>query len=233
MLSNGERNGCFNSLKTKLLSFHHRRSEPNLLTIRMENYCLSVADCLDKLLGLKFTPDVKRNSYIESVAKEIAKKCLDSLHRSKRYLAPPATRVRYDLEWNIAASFGQVLHKDNCFLLMQSRNAFAHWLVVNCLAPYNHFLLLLYRYFHDRSSDELHQEHAWNGYFFLFFSFFASFLELQGFDIKNIYWTANNHNLKGFHSLSQDDRSSVFTFLSVCPHAVRQTFRRRKLKFGM
>ena len=52
-----------------------------------------------------------------------------------------STRARYDLEWNIAATSGQVLHKHHCLLLMQSRNAFVHWLEMNYLAPYNHFLI--------------------------------------------------------------------------------------------
>ena len=68
-----------------------------------------------------------------------------SLHRSKRYLTPPlyftSTRVRYDLEWNTAATSGQVLHKHHCLLLMQFRNAFVHWLEMNYLAPYNHLLI--------------------------------------------------------------------------------------------
>ena len=60
----------------------------------MENASLSEATCFDKLLGLKFTPDLKWNSYIESVAKEAAK-MVGSLHQSKRYLTPPAILYLY------------------------------------------------------------------------------------------------------------------------------------------
>ena len=60
----------------------------------MENAILSEASCFDKLLGLKFTTDLKWNFYIESVAKETAK-MVGSLHRSKRYLTPPAILYLY------------------------------------------------------------------------------------------------------------------------------------------
>ena len=82
----------FNSLKTK--SFHHRRSEPNLATSLMDNANLSEASCFDKLLGLKFTPNLKWNSYIEPVAKETAK-MVGYLHLSKKYLTPPAIFYLY------------------------------------------------------------------------------------------------------------------------------------------
>ena len=60
----------FNSSKTKLLSFHHHKGSPSFPPVKMAETTLNEAPCLDRLLGLKFTPDLKWNSYILSVAKE-------------------------------------------------------------------------------------------------------------------------------------------------------------------
>ena len=53
----------------------------------MDGTYLNEASCLNKFLGLKFTPDLKWNSYIDSVSKDAAG-MVGSLHRSKRLLTP-------------------------------------------------------------------------------------------------------------------------------------------------
>ena len=94
----------------------------------MENAGLPEATCFDKLLGLKVTPDLKWNSYIESIAKEAAK--MVSSPSSVKEIPDPTSilykEFRYALLWNIDATYGQVLQKHHCLLLMQSRNSFAH-----------------------------------------------------------------------------------------------------------
>ena len=158
----------FNSLKTKLLSFHHRRSEPNLPTIRMENASLSEAASFDKLLGLKFTPDLKWNSYIESVAKETAK-MVGSLHRSKRYLTPPAilylykSQIRPRMEYCCHIWAGSAQTSLSSLDAVQKRlRSLVGDELFGTLQPLSHrrdvsSLSLLYRYFHGRCSEELHQ----------------------------------------------------------------------------
>ena len=63
----------FNAPKTKLASFHHKRNSPSFSPIQMDNSTLEEAPCLERLLGLKLTPDLRWNSYILSVAKEASK----------------------------------------------------------------------------------------------------------------------------------------------------------------
>merc|ERR1712215_258105 len=84
----------FNAGKTKLVSFHHHRANPDFGAIRMGDSILEEAPCLERLLGLKFTPDLKWNSYIASVAKE-ASKMIGSLYRSREYLTPSSILYLY------------------------------------------------------------------------------------------------------------------------------------------
>ena len=63
----------FNPSKTKLITFNHKRGGHPFHTVYMDNSALDEAPCLDKLLGLKLTPDLKWNSYILSVGKETGK----------------------------------------------------------------------------------------------------------------------------------------------------------------
>ena len=55
---------------------------------------LDESPSLDKLLGLKFTPDLKWNSYIASVARDTAR-MVGSLYRSKKFLTPRAILYLY------------------------------------------------------------------------------------------------------------------------------------------
>ncbi|KAI8485267.1 hypothetical protein Bbelb_370140 [Branchiostoma belcheri] len=70
----------FNPSKTKLLSFHHKRSDPKLPPVHMGETRLKKSACLDSLLGLKLTYDLKWNNYIQAVAKE-AETCTPRYNR--------------------------------------------------------------------------------------------------------------------------------------------------------
>ena len=83
----------FNSSKTKLLSFHHHR-EPVFPPVQMEGSKLVEAPCLERLLGLKFTPDLKWNAYILAVAADTGK-MVGSFYRSRKYLTPSALLYLY------------------------------------------------------------------------------------------------------------------------------------------
>ena len=77
----------FNATKTKLITFHHHRNNPDFPQIAMDGMYLNESTCLNKLLCLMFTPDLKWNAYIDSVAKDAAK-MVGSLYRSMRLLTP-------------------------------------------------------------------------------------------------------------------------------------------------
>lgn len=59
--------------KKKLHAFRHRRSDTKLPAIRINGASFGEATRLDRLLDLKLTPDLKWNSYILSVAKDVGK----------------------------------------------------------------------------------------------------------------------------------------------------------------
>ena len=77
----------FNSRKTKLISFHHHHSDLSFHPVHMDSTVLNEAPCLEKLLGLKLTPDLKWNDYITSIAKEAAK-MVGNLCRLRTFLTP-------------------------------------------------------------------------------------------------------------------------------------------------
>merc|ERR1712240_696767 len=68
------------------------------------------APCLERLLGLKLTTDLRWNSYILSVAKE-ASKMVGSFFRSKSFLTPAAILYLYKSQirpiWNTVVISGQ------------------------------------------------------------------------------------------------------------------------------
>lgn len=63
----------FNASKTRLVTFHHRWSDHELPLIKIDGVPLGEAPCIERLLGLKLTPDFKRNSYIWTVAQDEGK----------------------------------------------------------------------------------------------------------------------------------------------------------------
>ena len=157
----------FNASKTKLISFHHHRDTPVFPPVTMGGMTLDESPSLDKLLGLKFTPDLKWNSYIASVAKDTAR-MVGSLYRSKKFLTPKAilylykSQIRPKMEYcsHIWAGSSQqallTLDRVQNRLrglvgdeLFSSLQALSHRRNVACLS-------LFYRYFYGKCSDELH-----------------------------------------------------------------------------
>ena len=84
----------FNSSKTKLRSFHHHRGSPSFPSVIMDETTLQEANCIERHLSLKFTPDLKWNSYILSVAKDVGK-MVGSFFRTRKFLTPAAVHYLY------------------------------------------------------------------------------------------------------------------------------------------
>ena len=157
----------FNASKTKLVSFHHHRSDPSLSPIHMNGTPLTEAPCFDKLLGLKFTPDLRWNCYIRSVAKS-AGKMVGSFYRSRKYLTPDAilylfkSQIRPTMEYCCHIWGGAAQSSLSCLDRVQNRlrNLVGDDLF-SSLQPLSQrrdvaSLSLLYRYFHGKCSNELH-----------------------------------------------------------------------------
>ena len=76
--------------KTKLLSLHHHSKDQ----ISMDNKQLDESNTLDKLLGLKITPNFKWDIYIQHIAKDAAR-IVGSFYRSRKFLTPDAILYLY------------------------------------------------------------------------------------------------------------------------------------------
>ena len=134
----------------------------------MDNSALDEAPCLDKLLGLKLTPDLKWNSYILSVAKETGK-MVGSFFTSKKFLTPEAilylykSQIRPKMEYcchiwagaskSSLSSLDRVQHRLKCLVGIN---------LFSTLQPLSHrrniaSLSLFYRYYHGKCSRELHE----------------------------------------------------------------------------
>ena len=158
----------FNSSKTKLLSFHHHKGSPSFPPVQMAETTLNEAPCLDRLLGLKFTPDLKWNSYILSVAKETGM-MVGSFFRTRNFLTPAAihylykSQIRPRMEYCCHIWAGSPKCSLSCLDRVQRR---MRWLIGDALfktlQPLSHrrnvaSLSLLYRYYSGKCSEELHQ----------------------------------------------------------------------------
>lgn len=91
----------FNICKTKFVTFHYCRTDPEFSPILMNSCTFKEAPCFDRPLEHKFTPDLKRKRYIRSIAK-IAVKTVGSLYRLRMYLTPTAKlylQVRPKMEY--------------------------------------------------------------------------------------------------------------------------------------
>ena len=84
----------FNSSKTKLLSFHHHRTDPVLPPVSMNESDLDEQTSFDRLLGLKFTSDLRWNSYIKEVTKNVSK-MVGSFYRSRKFLSAESILYLY------------------------------------------------------------------------------------------------------------------------------------------
>ena len=157
----------FNASKTKLITFHHHRDAPNIPTISMDGVDLEESPSLDKLLGLKFSPDLKWDSYIASVAKDTAR-MVGSFYRSKQFLTCKAllylykSQIRPKMEYcsHIWAGSSQQALSTLDRVQKRMRGLVGDELF-SSLQPLSHrrnvaSLSLFYRYFHGKCSDELH-----------------------------------------------------------------------------
>ena len=133
----------------------------------MEGSNLVEAPCLEKLLGLKLTPDLKWNAYILAVAADTGK-MVGSFYRSRKYLTPPAllylykSQIRPKMEYCCHIWAGAAKTTLSSLDRVQRR---MRWLVgedlYGKLQPLSlrrdvASLALFYRYFHGLCSEELH-----------------------------------------------------------------------------
>ena len=135
----------------------------------MDENLLNEASCLNKLLGLNFTPDLKWNSYIDSdsVAKDAAR-IMGSLYRSMRLLTPESllylykSQIRPIMEYcshiwegsskTILSALDRVQRRMRGLVgeeLFASLQSLSHRHNVASLS-------LFYRYIYGKCSDELH-----------------------------------------------------------------------------
>ena len=107
----------FNASKTKLLSLHHHRNIPILPSISMDNKQLDESNILDKLLGLKITPNLMWGIYIQSIAKDAAR-MVGSFYRSRDFLSPAAiwylNKSQIRPKWDIVPTFWLDPPSTNC-----------------------------------------------------------------------------------------------------------------------
>ena len=156
----------FNSSKTKLLSFHHHRGTPSFPSVIMDETTLQEAKCLERHLGLKFTPDLKWNSYILSVAKDVGK-MVGSFFRTRKFLTPAAvhylykSQIRPKMEYCCHIWAGLPKTSLSCLDRVQRRlRRLIGDELFKSLQPLSHrrnvaSLSLLYRYYSGRCSEEL------------------------------------------------------------------------------
>ena len=158
----------FNTLKTNLVSFHHHRSQKfTLPPIFMNDVELEEKSCLDRLIGLKLTSDLKWNAYMVEVTKSVSK-MIGSFYRSKKYLTPESilylykSQIRPKMEYCCHIWAGSSSTSLSILDRLQRRikgligdelfstlHALSHRRDVASLS-------LFYRYFYGKCSDELH-----------------------------------------------------------------------------
>ena len=158
----------FNTSKTNLVSFHHHRSQEfTLPPILMNDVELEEKSCLDRLIGLKLTSDLKWNAYIVEVAKNVSK-MIGSFYRSKKYLTPESilylykSQIRPKMEYccHIWAGYSSTSLSILDRLQRRIKGLIGDELF-STLHTLSHrrdvaSLTLFYRYFYGKCSDELH-----------------------------------------------------------------------------
>ena len=157
----------FNASKTKLVTFHHHRDTPDIPTISMDGIALEESPSLDKLLGLKFSSDLKWDSYIASVAKDTAR-MVGSFYRSRKFLTCKAmlylfkSQIRPKMEYCAHIWAGSSQQALSTLDRVQKRmRGLVGDELFSSLQPLSHrrdvaSLSLFYRYFHGKCSEELH-----------------------------------------------------------------------------
>lgn len=82
--------------KHKLVSFSHHQSDPGFNPVTMNDSTLKEALCFEHLLGLKFIPDLKLNSYI--YCQRYWEKIVGWFYCPRKHLAPSAMFYLYNIE---------------------------------------------------------------------------------------------------------------------------------------
>ena len=119
---------------------------PIFPSVIMDETTLQEADCLERHLGLKFTPDLKWNSYILSVAKDVGK-MVGSFFRRRKFLTPAAvhylykSQIRPKMEYCSALTFGPAHPKPLFPVWIRCNVDCVGSLVTSCSSPYSLFLI--------------------------------------------------------------------------------------------
>lgn len=87
LTSQGEKDWLvtFSTSKTKLVAFHLRRTDHEVLSISLNGCPLGDAPSLERILDLNLTLDLKWNSFIRSIKKNSGK-MIGSLYHSRKHL---------------------------------------------------------------------------------------------------------------------------------------------------
>ena len=156
----------FNAAKTKLLSFHHHRTDHTFPSIQMNGLDLEEQTSFDRLLGLEFTSDLRWNKYITEVSKAVSK-MIGSFYRSRKFLSNESilylykSQIRPKMEYCSHVWGGAARSSLNILDRLQHRMKYlVGEELYSTLQPLSHrrnvaSLSLFYRYFHGKCSDEL------------------------------------------------------------------------------
>ena len=157
----------FNAQKTKLVYFNRHRNDTDIPPISMDGVDLEESSCLDKLLGLKVSSDLRWNAYIECIAKNAAR-MVGSFYRARNYLTRNAlfylykSQIRPQMEYCCHLWAGCSQHALSSLDRIQSRmRGLVGDELFASLQPLSHRrnvagLSLFYRYFQGDCSEELH-----------------------------------------------------------------------------
>lgn len=81
-------------LKTKLLTFHHHRTDADFSSVLMQGYDLKVDPYFERFGGFKFISNIKGNFYLRSIATDAGQKIGDLCGLRKEF-NPPASFYFY------------------------------------------------------------------------------------------------------------------------------------------
>jgi len=157
----------FNAQKTKLASYNCHRIAPDPPSVSTDEVDLEESSCLDKLLGLKFSSDLKWNAYIACIAKNAAR-MVGSFYRTRNYLTPNALLYFYKSQMHLQMEYcchlwavcSQHALSSLDRIQSQMRELVGDELFAS-LQPLSHSrnvasLSLFYSYFQGDCSEELH-----------------------------------------------------------------------------
>ena len=128
---------------------------------------MNESSCLNKLLGLKFTPDLKWNEYIDSVAKGAAR-MVGTLYRSMRLLTPESLLYLYKSQIRPIMEYCSHIWAGSSNTILSTIDRFQRrmrglvgeklFASLQSLSYRRNVasLSIFYRYFYGKCSDELH-----------------------------------------------------------------------------